>query len=70
MIPEGETGEGEGRAAPTPVSTTPYSASAKVWMAASKIPQATISGAGSGTMRHSLPPCVPCPPGPMTCGGG
>ena len=45
-VPRGAMGEGEGREAPTPATTTPCSAAVKLWTAESDIPSDTNPGAG------------------------
>ena len=56
-LPEGKMGEGEGRAAPTLVATTPCRVAAKVWTAATRSPVLT-------TPVMEVHPCVSrCPLG-------
>ena len=67
IIPGGSVGEGGGRSAPTPASTTYCSADTKAWMVASEIPKLASPYAGSGPVGYPLPPRLNHPPGPTPC---
>ena len=68
--PEGAVFKGAGRATPTPVATTPFSAASKAWNSVSEIPKDTSNGSVTGTMGYPLPHCVPHPLYPCLVVGG